>query len=180
MLKRRYLFRSHEGSHKVELKKYIETRLHEFITDKIGIPDAPLLKRASPKEFLSPSVMDHLKSNGFKVARVLSGRDNLLLIDGITLGSIDPTVVQQRATQIAYGYYRINQVRETIAKYERRNLYRSVVLFHQNGPQGQVNPHEEYALEVLKRDSDMLVSAESPSPLFINIARDASHDLWPA
>lgn len=153
--------------------RYIATKISDYLHKYIGIEKTQnILKQAPPKRFLSAEAYHCLGSNGFKIARVINGSDELLLMDGVSLGKRhDPKRAQERATHIAYMFFRIKKIKEEIKKIERRDVHSAALIFDDDA--SSRDPHAEFALDVLDRNADIVQYASQAQGRLSDIAARA-------
>jgi hypothetical protein len=136
---------------------YIDSLIERFMTTAHA-PFMRVLRRVGPSDFLRPETRQFLKNNSFKVSRVIDGAKKLILIDGLNLG-VARVGNRIRAQEIGYAFYSMASVRTKVRELESRDLVRTAILFNHTRAVG--DPKLEYAVESLRRDSDLLVDADT-------------------
>lgn len=137
---------------------YVDTYLHDFLQKQIRVDTSKLLKRALLTEFLSSPSIDLMGRNGMRIRRVFPGRRGIILVDAINLELTSRRYLDWQADNIAYAYYRVGKFRPQLEGIEHRFIRRASVVFGMDKI-GQ-NPHFEYHVEKLRRDSDLLTTPQ--------------------
>lgn len=153
----------------------VESVLDQLLVTRLHIPDGFVLRRASPKEFLSPQVFDRMGGNGFKVARAIRGPHDLLLVDGVNVGQRNFEQAQVRAQNIAAGYFKLNRVRDDLLRLEGRRMQTATILFGHAPPKRATK--QEFLVTMLKTFSDHLMEDATPSPAFRQVVREIAGPL---
>lgn len=177
-LMERFLSHGNRDKKRGRYDKYVATKIDDYIysiLDRRYIDPSSILKQAPPRRFLSREAYQCLGSNGFKVARVINGLKDLVLLDGITIGSKhDPKRAQERATHIAYMFFRLKKIKSEISRIEHRSVHSAALIFDDEEPHR--DPHAEFAIQVLERETDMLQYASQPSTELTQlVAKSAAH-----
>ena len=155
-----YLKRHTRTPDQTERRIYIDTLLDRVVETELGLRHVQMLKRASPQDFLSSSAYDHLRSNGFKISRVISGTQKLILMDGINLQLLTGNYLRTRTQEIGYAFFAMGSIKRELPQLESRELIRASFVF--NRETADLDPKSEYLLETLNRDSDLRIDPHLP------------------
>ena len=172
LLRKRYLAKP-RATH-TDASETIDVRtatLVERFMGGLAIPTNKLLKRATPEEFLPLAVARKL-TDTMKVTRVINGAQDLVLLEGLDLAKFPAAYAQQRAEQVAYNYYRLGKLRDELRQLATRQMHRAVLVFGE-----AMNEKTEFAIELVKRDSDYVVATDRPPSTFVALAKRAAETL---
>jgi hypothetical protein len=178
-LKERYLrtpkMAAHASQGRVQAK-LIESRLDQLLLSRLHVSGSNLMRRASPKDFLSPETYQAIGGNGIVVARAIRGPHHLMLIDGVNLGLQPVTNIELRGQHIAAAFYKMGQLRDDLARIERRDLTRATVFFGQPSSENlrRYAARMEFLRDMLRTQSDLVEDADAPSHEFIEAVARAT------
>lgn len=114
------------------------------------------LKRARPDQFLSSESRKILQTEEIQFARVLNGRNGLVLMDGINLHA-NKAHLCQRTSKVGASFFVVGQKKQPLEVSEGRKIIRAAFVF--DGVV-ETDPEVQYAVAQLQQHSDVFVKED--------------------